>query len=89
MIIETLLNVIHTVLDTLLFFEIPSLPATVGEYLNTFFEYLTLGASILANYTPFSYLMTLFVIIVGIETSVHVYELVLWILRKIPMIGIS
>lgn len=89
MIIEMLLNLIKNLLNTLLVFSIPQLPAEVQTYIDMMFNYLVSGASILANYTPLPYLLTLFGIIVAIDIGINVYKFVMWILKKIPMIGVS
>lgn len=89
MIIEMLLNVIKNLLNVLLFFEIPPLPEDVTGYIDTLFGYLETGASILSNYTPLSYLLVLFGIILAVDAAIIVYHFVMWILRKIPVAGIS
>lgn len=89
MIIEMLLNVIKNLLNVLLFFEIPPLPEDVTGYFDTLFGYLETGASILSNYTPLSYLLVLFGIILAVDAAIIVYHFVMWILRKIPVAGIS
>lgn len=89
MLIELLLNLIYNLLNTMLVFEIPKLPAEVQGNIDTMFDYLVSGASILANYTPLSYLMTLFGIILAIDVGINIYHFVMWILKKIPMIGVS
>lgn len=89
MIIEMLLSFILRILNTLLVFEVPLLPQEVHNYLDSFFGYLESGASVLANYVPLGYLLTLFGIIVAIDGAILLYKFVLWILKKIPMLGIE
>lgn len=89
MLIQLLLNLIYTVFDKLLVFSIPQLPAEVQTYVDSFFDYLVMGGSILANYTPLPYLMTLFGIVLAVEIGINVYKFVMWILRKIPVISVS
>lgn len=89
MIIEGLLTVLKNILSTLLVFEIPKMPAEVQGYIDNFFGYLEMGAGILANYTPLDYLLTLFGIILAIDAAILVYHFVMWIIRKIPMLGMS
>lgn len=89
MLIELLLSFLLRLLNTLLMFEIPQLPLEVHSYIDTFFSYLESGASILANYTPLPYLLTLFGLIVAIDVALSVYKFVMWILKKIPMLGIE
>lgn len=89
MIISGLLTIILKVLDTLLIFTIPSLPNEIYGYLEKFFGYLESGASILANYTPLPYLLTLFGIILVVDASIMIYHFVIWVLKKVPFVGIE
>ena len=89
MIIESLLNVILGYFDLVLIFEIPPLPDNVTGYIETFFGYLETGASILANYTPLTYLLVLFGIILAVDAAILIYHFVMWIIRKIPFLGMS
>ena len=89
MLIEGLLNVIKAVLDTLLFFKIPSLPEQVNSYIENGFSYISSGAGILANYTPLEYLLTLFFLILAIDVAIQLYHFVMWVIRKIPFTNIS
>lgn len=89
MIIELLLNLIYNILDKLLVFNIPSLPDSVMEYVETAFEYIAAGAGIVANYTPYQYLMTLFGILLVIDAAMLLYRFVMWIVKKIPMLHVS
>lgn len=89
MIIEMLLDAIYNILRLLFVFELPQLPEDVLSYINTIFDYMVTGAGILANYTPLGYLMILFGVILAIDAGLLIYHLVMWIIRKIPMLGIS
>lgn len=89
MIIELLLNLIKNLLNLLLVFKIPPLPDNVTGYIDMLFGYLETGASILANYTPLAYLLTLFGLIVAIDGAILIYHFVMWILKKIPMLSMS
>lgn len=89
MIITGIIPTIIGAIAILLTFKIPSIPDSAMEYIDTFFSYLEAGASILANYTPLPYLMTLFGIILVIDAAILVYKLVMWVIRKIPTLGMS
>ena len=89
MIITALLNVIHFLLDKLLIFSIPKLPEQALDYIDTLFDYIVAGTGIVANYTPLSYLLTLFAIVISVDIALLLYKFVMWILRKIPMLGIE
>ncbi len=90
MIIEGLLNVLYNVFSALTSaISIPAMPADVATYLNNTLSYIKVGLQILAVYTPLSYLLTLFGIVVAIEVGIKIYHFVMWVLKKIPMLGVS
>lgn len=89
MIILGLLNVLYAVLDVLLVFSLPNLPEQALEYVNTFFDYLVGATGIVANYTPLGYLLTLFGVILAVDAGLLIYKFVMWVVRKIPMLGIK
>lgn len=89
MIIVMLFNVTLSVLDFLVTVNIPLLPEQVNLYLDEFFTYIATGGSIIANYMPTPYILTLFGISVSIDIALGVYHLVMWILNKIPAIDID
>lgn len=89
MIIETLLDVIYNIMSKMLILEIPQIPQQVHTYIDTAFEYIVAGAGLVANYVPLDYLMILFTVLLAIDAGILVYHLVMWVLRKIPMLGIE
>lgn len=89
MIIELLLDAIYGIMSTLMVLEIPSLPYEVHAFITDAFSYITAGAGILANYTPLGYLMTLFTVLLAIDAGILVYHFIMWIIKKIPMLGIE
>lgn len=86
MIIEKLLSLVIKLFELLTF---ASMPDEVYEIMDTVFEYLTVGLQILTCYTNLSYLLLLFGVICSIDIGIGVYHFVIWILRKIPMLGIG
>lgn len=89
MIIELLLDLIYNVMDLLIVLDIPDLPEEVYGYIETAFEYIVAGGSVLVNYLPLGYLMVLFGVILAVDAGILIYHLVMWILRKIPFISIE
>lgn len=69
--------------------SIPSLPPDVEKYMKYFLDYLNVGLQIFRNYAPVEYLLVLFGIVVAIEVGLSIYHFVMWVLKKIPMLGIS
>lgn len=89
MIIVKLMDMVYALLDILLVFEIPPMPAEVTQYLDTFTDYLATGAGVVANYIPLPYAMTLFGVTLAIDAGFMLYHFVMWLVKKIPMLGIE
>ena len=90
MIIEALLGLMSGLLDMLTApFDIPLLPPEVYAILQTVLDYLAVGFAILANYTHLDYLFILFGIVLAFDVGIFGYKFVMWILRKIPILGID
>lgn len=90
MIIESLLDVLVNLFDFLFgAIEIPMMPEWIEQYVEQFFDALVTGAGLLANYTELQYVGSMFLIIVAIDSAIAIYKVVMWVLRKIPMAGLS
>lgn len=90
MIIELLLDCIYGIFYLLTMpINIPSLSDEVAQYFDTFLGYLTSGVSILDIFSHSTYLLTLLGIVVAIDIGVKLYQFVMWILKKIPMLSVS
>ena len=90
MIIELLLDLIYGIFGLLMVpLKLPSLPSGVMNMINEAIPYLEAGGGILANYTPLDYIMTLFGVILLIDVGIMLYKFIVWIIKKIPMLGIE
>lgn len=90
MIIELLQQGLYSIFSLLTSpISIPSIPDNVIEYSNSIAEYIGMGASVISVYTDLSYLLSLFGIIVIIDTAVMLYNFVMWVIRKVPLANIS
>lgn len=90
MIIETLMKLLIKVFSILTSaINIPSLPDSVTIFMGDALSYIQTGLQILAVYTNLEYLLVLFGLILAIDIGIAVYHFVMWVLRKIPMLGIS
>lgn len=90
MIIKALIDIIYNVFSLLTTpINIPSMPEGVQDALNSFLEWMTVGLQLLANYTHLGYLVSLFGIVIAVDLGITIYKLVMWVLRKIPVIGVS
>ena len=91
MLIETLinwglqlLNAILNVLDIL-----PDMPASVVSALDSFFDLIFDNLSLLNFFLPVTYVASFVLVAVLVENFEHIYSAVMWVLRKIPMLGIE
>ena len=90
MIIEAIVNVIYAVFAVLTSpINIPSMPDSVREVVATILDYITTGIALLSNYVNMPYLLILFTIVIAVDVGVMIYHFVMWILKKIPMLGIE
>lgn len=90
MIIESLMKIILKVISVLTkAINIPSLPESVTGYMDTALDYIGTGVQFLAVYVNLEYLLVLFGIILAIDIGLGIYHFVMWIIKKIPMLGVS
>lgn len=90
MIIEMVMTVLYNVFEFLTIpIDIPDLPSRVADTIGVAYEYIYMGIGILQNYTHYHYLISLFMIIISVEVGIHVYQFVMYILKKIPMANIK
>lgn len=90
MIIKGILDIIYNIFSALtLAINLPSLPDGVRDVLSATVEYIATGISILSNFCDINYLLVLFGVIVAVELGMYVYKIILWVLKKIPMVGIE
>lgn len=90
MIIKGLLDVLVRVFSALTSaINIPQLPEEVHQYIETLLGYIKVGIALLANYTHIEFLLVLFGLVLAVDLGVAVYHFVMWVLRKIPMLGIE
>lgn len=90
MLVEALMGMMYTVLDWLTaIFDIPGMPDGVSTAMQTVLDYMTMGLTYVANFTHLDYLLALFGIILAFDIGVFGYKVVMWVLRKIPMLGIK
>lgn len=92
MIINGLANLIYWLLDLLLVFNLPSLPATVTTILDNGVEYLKSGVGLVSSFlgpTTMGVLAVLLRLLLLMHGAYMLYSFVRFILRKIPMLGID
>lgn len=90
MLVELLINFVYFVLNIVTaVFTVPTMPVKVGEVLGILVEYVSTGIAILGNYMDMAYILTLFTAIAVLDTAVVTYKIVMWFLRKIPVLNIN
>lgn len=90
MIVNMLIDMLMGLIDFLTSgLNIPALPPEVMEVAASVTQYLVMGLQFIANYTHLDYLITLFGIVAAIDGSLLIYKFIMWVLRKIPMLGIE
>lgn len=91
MIVKLLIELIYSVasISYSLIPDIPALPEEVYDYVDVLSEYVGVGLGIFSNYTHLSYLLSLFSVVCVVEVSIFAYKFIMWVLRKIPVAGVS
>lgn len=90
MLIDFLIDMVFGLVNMIMgVFNIPALPPELMTVVDSLVQYIQMGIAILSNYCHMSYLLTLFGIVVAVDVAILGYRFVMWILRKVPMLGIS
>lgn len=90
MIVNALIDMLYGLIDWLTSgLNIPALPDEVMQVAASVTEYLVMGLKFIANYTHLDYLLVLFGIVAAVDAGMLVYKFVMWVIRKIPMLGIE
>ncbi len=91
MIIQALLDTIWKVFTTIWgILEIPAIPEDIiNQVTNTFTTILDSGAKLIDLFLVFDVAKILLGIVIAIEIAIGIYDLVMWVLTKIPMAGVS
>lgn len=91
MLISSLLNLIYGILSLLLVFNLPQLPDTVITIVDNIMSYVVVGIKILHVFlgdTCMGVIALLFDLVILFNAAYMLYSLVMWVLRKIPMLNI-
>lgn len=90
MIIEKILDLIYKLIDILMVFQIPSLgedtTGQVKDMLTTAFNACIGFVDIFIPWNVVKILLPIAIVIINAE---HIYNFIMWILRKIPFLGMS
>lgn len=90
MIISALLSVVETLVQLLFgWVQLPQVPAEVTSVVDSVFGYMEQGIGILWLFVPQGLVKVLLPLVVVVVNFDHLYKLGIWILKKIPMLGIG
>ena len=67
----------------------PSMPEVITNVIDMTFEYMEQGLSILFFFVDNQLILTLLPIVIVIENFDKLYSITMWIMRKIPFLGIK
>lgn len=90
MIIKLLFQVLIDLLESLFFFvELPPMPEQVTNALDMLLEYMAAAMSLVWLVVPRDLVIVVLPIILILDNFDKVYTVVMWILRKIPFLGMQ
>ena len=69
--------------------DFPIVPAELTTLVNKLFEYIQAGTGILNFFVPFDVIRPAIDVFLAVWAVEHAYQLVLWVLRKVPILGIK
>lgn len=90
MILKMVLGLMQSILSFILgLLPLPDVPAWLVELTETILQYMKTGMGIVLFFVPQAVVQGALDLVIVVWTVVHTYKLVLWVLRKIPMLGIE
>lgn len=90
MILNMVLGLMQSILSFILgLLPLPDVPGWLVELTETIFGYMRAGMGIVLFFVPQTVVQGALDLVILVWTVVHGYQLVLWVLRKIPMFGIE
>lgn len=70
-------------------FDFPVVPAELTKLVDKLFEYMQVGSGVLNFFVPFNVIRPAIDVFLAVWAVEHAYQLVLWVLRKVPILGIK
>lgn len=91
MIIEGLFNLIKTFLGVVLtpFEIIPNVPNSIAVYVDRFFAVMDDGLHIVAFFMPAGLVKVAIPVAILIINMEHIWDGIMWVLKKLPFVGIE
>lgn len=69
--------------------SVSPIPPGVATYITMALDYVAEGSVLLSQYVDLGYLLILFTVVLEVDITIFVYRAVMWVLRKIPLLGIK
>lgn len=91
MIVSSILDLLKFLITTIfgILPNIPSMPETLTNGINTFLDIIFDNVGLLGLFVPIDVMKIAIPIAIIIINFDHIYKLTLWILKKIPMLGMN
>lgn len=88
--IKLLKKLVSLILSPLIaLIDFPVVPDGLSEYLDKFIGYLRGGMAFISYFLPMTLVRALITFVIACEVFIFGYHVVMWILKKIPMLGIK
>lgn len=90
MIIEALCTIVRELVQFLFgWVSLPAMPAAAQTAFDTYFGYIFDNLDFLNFFLNISTLKTVAALAISLYAFEHIYKVIIWISRKIPLLGIS
>jgi hypothetical protein len=91
MIIKGLFNLIYTFLSVVLtpFQIIPDVPQSVDSFLESFLDFIFAPIQIVSFLFPCNFIIVALPVFLVILNMEHIWDGIIWILKKLPFVGIE
>lgn len=85
MILESVINLIILLIKSLFgWIELPSIPTSVSSVIDTIFQYMESGISLIGIFLPLDFILEVFPFVLAIINFDYIYRLTMWVIRKLP-----
>ena len=74
------------ILDVLNF---PAIPSELQTIIDTLFQYMIEGMGIFNFFCPLAMIRPALAVLVAVWTVEHGYHVLMWVLRKLPFVGVT
>lgn len=91
MIIKGLFELVYTLLNVVLtpFQIVPDMPTFINDIFEYFFNFIFTPINILMYFTDVTVIRTLIPLYIVVLNMEHIWDGIMWILKKLPFVGIE